>query len=245
MMLDEINPHEILEIAPGASRGEIERAYYLARLAYGSDSLASYSLYSPGERTYILDRIERAYQLLLDEAAGAAPGVPSAGDDAGAAARDVPAGATPRAPVPPPHGLGEAGAGARGDSDGDVEALRVVPAEHPPARSREPVRPVPVRSQIEATDVSRPYNAGALHQIRESRGLNLEEIVKQTKISLKNLRLIESGDYDELPSVVYLRGYLTQYAKCLRLSPADVLADYLEAIGEASGGKGGKLGKHE
>ncbi|MDP3937361.1 MAG: helix-turn-helix domain-containing protein [Deltaproteobacteria bacterium] len=244
-MQDEINPHEILEIAPGASRGEIERAYYLARLAYGSDSLASYSLYSPGERTLILDRIERAYQLLLDEPTGAPPGATSAGDDARAAGREAPAGATPRAPVPPADEFGEAGAGARGNADGNAEGSRVVPAGPPPVRSREPVRPVPVRPQIEATDVSRPYVAGALHQIRKSRGLKLEEIVTQTRISLKNLRLIESGDYDQLPSVVYLRGYLTQYANCLRLSPADVLADYLEAIGGASGGKGGKPGKHE
>ena len=42
--LEEQNHHEVLEIPPGASLEEIERAYQLTRAAYSDDSLALYSL---------------------------------------------------------------------------------------------------------------------------------------------------------------------------------------------------------
>jgi len=232
MTQEQINPHEILEIAPGATRGEIERAYYLARLAYGSDSLASYSLYSPGERTAILERIERAYRLLIDEEPAAQAGDRETGGDDRAAERKAREGGEMRPAAAQGFGATQP-AGRRSAEAAEEPAGQPAP---PSLRSREPVRPVPARAQVEVTDVPRPYDAHALERIRKSRGLSLEEIAAQTKISLKNLRLIESGDYTQLPPVVYLRGYLTQYAQCLRLSPSDVLADYLEVAGEAAGG---------
>ena len=59
--------YEILEIAPDASREEIERAYRLARATYDDDSLAGYSVFGEGDAQALLQRIEAAYQVLSNE----------------------------------------------------------------------------------------------------------------------------------------------------------------------------------
>jgi len=58
------NYYELLEIRPNASTMDIINAYRRAKLAYRSDSLATYSLYDDGEADRIRTEIERAYQIL-------------------------------------------------------------------------------------------------------------------------------------------------------------------------------------
>lgn len=234
MKQSEIDPYEILEIERDAPRPEIERAYYLARLAYSSDSLASYSLYSPGEKSAILERIERAYRILTDR-----------GD---VSPDDAPGSQTPPADALPIEKPGSEPPLPDGPLKrpiaGETLHAGASPAE-PLARlmpqGRGPLLPIPGRPRIEASDVPRPYDAEALRKIRESRGLGLQEISVRTKISRKNLRNIESGDYEALPPNVYLKGYLTQYAQCLHLKPAEVIQDFLEAVAKGKGADG----KHE
>jgi DnaJ-class molecular chaperone len=58
--------YELLNIKRTASVQEIERAYHLCKVTYQEDSIAHYSLVSREERKVILDRIEKAYQILSD-----------------------------------------------------------------------------------------------------------------------------------------------------------------------------------
>jgi flagellar biosynthesis protein FlhG len=188
----DMNPYETLEIDPGASRLEIDSAYALARLTYGDDSPATYSLYSPAERTVMLERVERAYRMLTDPAAEAtiAP-----------ARQEVDLPAKP-APV-------------RG---GGPDASRPL---------RKSYQPIP-RQTVEPTEVPGPYDGPTLRKIRESRGVELEEVARRTKISLANLRFLESNAYEHLPAQVYVRGFLAEYARCLRLDAQAVVRSYLE-----------------
>lgn len=61
------NYYEILEIPYRATWGEIQKAYELAKKTYGTDSIASYSLFDPDDRDLIFKRIEEAYQTLIDQ----------------------------------------------------------------------------------------------------------------------------------------------------------------------------------
>ncbi|WDT75672.1 MAG: helix-turn-helix domain-containing protein [Candidatus Manganitrophus sp.] len=61
------NYYEILEIPYRATWGEIQKAYELAKKTYGSDSIASYSLFDQGDRELIFKKIEEAYQTLIDQ----------------------------------------------------------------------------------------------------------------------------------------------------------------------------------
>ncbi|MGA1875222.1 MAG: helix-turn-helix domain-containing protein [bacterium] len=63
----DMNYYELLNIEPTASSGEIQRAYQQAYQTYQPDSLALYSVLSEAERMHMLERIEHAYRILMDD----------------------------------------------------------------------------------------------------------------------------------------------------------------------------------
>ena len=69
-----------------------------------------------------------------------------------------------------------------------------------------------------------------LKKERESRNLNLEEVSKSTRIKKHILRAIEEDRYDLCPPPFYVKGFLTNYARCLGLDPKDIILKYQELI---------------
>ena len=61
--------YDLLEVPVTAHRDDIERAYPLVRAAYEPGALASYSVFARDEVTQIRERIDAAYQVLMDEEA--------------------------------------------------------------------------------------------------------------------------------------------------------------------------------
>ncbi|PLX22065.1 hypothetical protein C0584_00885 [Candidatus Parcubacteria bacterium] len=80
-------------------------------------------------------------------------------------------------------------------------------------------------NQFSKSEIQTDYDliAKDLKRAREERGLGLEEVSRQTKINLKYLRAIESGDFSALPSGLYARKFLKQYAKFLSLNIDTIL----------------------
>lgn len=64
-----------------------------------------------------------------------------------------------------------------------------------------------------------------LRRCREDQGLSLEEISSRTKIGVCHLQRIEEEDFHFLPARVYLKGFLTAYAREVRLSNPRAVAD--------------------
>lgn len=73
------------------------------------------------------------------------------------------------------------------------------------------------------TDVT----GSALRARRESIGVPLQEIARNTRISIAYLQFIEEDHIKGLPHDAYLRGYLVQYAKALGLDPHTVADGYI------------------
>ena len=67
-----------------------------------------------------------------------------------------------------------------------------------------------------------------LRRLREARGVDLHTISQKTKIGIGHLRAIEDERFDLMPAVVYVRGFLVEYAKFLRIDVKRVLDTYLE-----------------
>lgn len=65
-----------------------------------------------------------------------------------------------------------------------------------------------------------------LREMRMKKGLDLEAVAEGTRISPKNLRAIEEGNFAALPAEVFTRGFYTLYAKCLALDPGEILEMY-------------------
>jgi ribosome-binding protein aMBF1 (putative translation factor) len=67
----------------------------------------------------------------------------------------------------------------------------------------------------------------ALRAVRESQGLSLEELASRTKITVSQLRAIESESFRALPAAVYVRGFVFQLAKVLKLDAERVAKGYV------------------
>jgi flagellar biosynthesis protein FlhG len=71
------------------------------------------------------------------------------------------------------------------------------------------------------------FSGPLLRKVRESQGVELKDITARTKISNSYLAAIEDERFAELPSFVYLRGFVTELAKHLKLDVTQVTRTYL------------------
>lgn len=124
--------------------------------------------------------------------------------------------------------------------------ISIFPEEAEPEARREPE----VDSALEAEramlrqELAREIHAETeftgrlLSKVRESQGIELDEIARHTKIGVAHLKAIESEDFQALPALVYTRGFVQQIAKYLKLDPAQVTRTYLRRfrIGRAAEG---------
>src|SRR5262249_34910155 len=78
-------------------------------------------------------------------------------------------------------------------------------------------------------------NFGAsFKKAREFRGITLDQIAKETRISTRFLAAIENEEFHLLPGGVFNRGFIRTLGERLGLDPAQTLADYerLASAGE-------------
>jgi hypothetical protein len=68
-----------------------------------------------------------------------------------------------------------------------------------------------------------------LKRARESLGLTLEDLEAQTRIQRKYLQAIENGQFDLLPSPIYVRSYIRSYANAVGENPQMLLKFYQPA----------------
>lgn len=78
------------------------------------------------------------------------------------------------------------------------------------------------------------FTGALLRKVRESQGIELGEISNRTKISRAHLTAIEEETWTTLPAVVYVRGFISEYAKYLRLDASQVQRSYLRRMREKS-----------
>lgn len=62
-----------------------------------------------------------------------------------------------------------------------------------------------------------------LRSTREHRGLTIEQVAQDTRISARFLEALEAEQFDELPAPVYVRGFLRSYANYLKVDPQPLL----------------------
>jgi len=202
--LPEQDHYEVLELDAGASAAEIERAYQVAASAYAEDSLATYSLFGEEDVRELRRRVEAAYRVLSDEITR----------------RDYDRALRGDQPEPPALAL-------------ELDPLLETRRGFEPRLEASPPPPPLEGFDEEAQDDALPFDGPRLRRARLRRGLDLERIAGITKISPMYLRSLEEENFDQLPAAVYVRGFVTAYARCVGLEPAAAAAGYLERL-EAS-----------
>lgn len=76
------------------------------------------------------------------------------------------------------------------------------------------------------------FTGSSLKGIRESMGIDLKQISQKTKINRENLEYLEEERFESLPALVYVRGFIMEYAKALNLDPHSVADSYLQSLHE-------------
>lgn len=61
---------------------------------------------------------------------------------------------------------------------------------------------------------------------RQQKGISLETIAASTKLSVRQLEAIESGEFSRLPGGIYNTNYIKQYARAIGFDETDLLAFY-------------------
>lgn len=81
-----------------------------------------------------------------------------------------------------------------------------------------------------------------LRSTRERRGLSIDQVAQDTRISTRFLEALEAEQFDELPAPVYVRGFLRSYAGYLRLDAQPLLDRLVGGDLAASGATEGYVG---
>jgi hypothetical protein len=97
------------------------------------------------------------------------------------------------------------------------------PEPEEPEAMPEPPRPEP-------RVLPEPVTGPDLRRVREERGVALKEIAFASKIGVRFLEYIEADRHAELPAVVYLRGFLQEYARAVGLDPQRTAGSYLSRL---------------
>jgi cytoskeleton protein RodZ len=82
----------------------------------------------------------------------------------------------------------------------------------------------------------------ALRSTREHRGLSIDQVAQDTRISPRFLEALEAEQFNELPAPVYVRGFLRSYANYLKLEPQPLLDRLIGGDVAMPGGAGGYVG---
>ncbi len=274
--------YELLNLSPGASPTEIRDAYQRAKATFQKDSPALYSLMDAEDGAEMLEKIERAYEVLADPrkrreydrrfgpaspkvvSIDRRPPMESGQDDSILVSPRTefkhphpissPGGATGTTPDP---AIREMPAAFRAGTTSDPEPVRpadLASAERPrsinvlpaaaftpspvapitPQAPRASASPSKATSDLELAILNETEWSGAfLRRVREARRLAPEDIMTATRITRVYLSAIEEECFAKLPAPVYIRGFIMQIAKILRLPAEQVTATYLERYRKA------------
>ncbi len=216
--IDELDHYEMLEVARNATPGEIDRAYRLAQETYADGSLALYSIFEKRDAKEIRARLDEAYRVLADPEL-------RAGYDR--EHRVAPPG-TPAPPVEalvaPPESASRAGAGPTASSPRmDAAVLGATSGVFEEGESGYEAEDEPTGD----------FDGPRLRRTRLFRGYEIQQIADVTKVSSLHLRNIEDENFGELPADVYVRGFVTAYAKTIGLDPQHVVPSYMARLQES------------
>jgi flagellar biosynthesis protein FlhG len=206
LRLEEEQTHyEVLETEPGVSDEEVRRAYRNLKEIYSSSSPVVAGLYDDEELAALHARANAAHDTLF------APEKRRLYDLA------LPEADLARA-VRAAAQSGRRGTVANGSGENGSNDRRELRSESP-----EPL-----------VEIGDEVTGAVLRKIRESRGLDLAEISQRTKISERYLRSIEEEKFADMPAAVYVRGFVTEYARMLRIDATRVAELYLRRFRSAT-----------
>lgn len=218
--------YEILEVSSDANHEEIHQAFLRAKQTYSPESPALYSVFSREEAEELMRLIEEAYSILGN------PIKRKAYDDMmreqqkikdSSHLKLISSESTDHKPT---------------EKDAEVDAWTEARLRPPASRSwgeadkgggRTPFSHYKIdetfESEIAAQEV---FDGSFIQKIRQYKNVNLDQVVKATRIGRHYLVAIEANDFHSLPAPVFVRGYVLQVAKILGLPETKVADSFMK-----------------
>lgn len=222
--------YELLEVSPSAGATEIYQAYQRAKATYSPSSPALYTMFTTEEAQQLMSLIEEAYQTLsnknrrtdYDIQIGLIKAKPSHQTSAPIQkAYDL----KPHAPV-------VTATPVVGKTDeswvGEVKIHKKrddLPKGF--ARTRFSVYEIKPEIEEEIKNVQE-CDGQFLQKIRLYKGVNLDQMSEEIKISKSLLVALEANDIDGLPIAVFTRGFVIQIAKILNINEKQLSEAYMK-----------------
>ena len=191
------NYYQVLEIPEHASTDDIYQGYVRAKGAYSQESSAVYSLINQEECKKMLDNIEEAYSILSE------PQKRMQYDNA--------------------RGLNQKNITQNiQEEKKETKNLDKIVAKNRYALNYE------IDDEFEKVlESTTEFTGSLLKKIREYKNIDISRMADMTKVSKTYIVNIENEKIQHMPALVYVRGFVYQYAKCLRLKPDLVASSYI------------------
>jgi curved DNA-binding protein CbpA len=247
--------YEILDVSLNANPETIRTSYIRAKNAYNRDSLAAYSLFDREESKKILQEIEEAYTVLSDSekrrkydeshgivssesvydayhrgnhaVAAFSREASAKADDDRFEFEDDPFRKSAQSQAE------KQGAQASGGAPSHIERLKALQENNQPPGAKTyqvqhafDVDPAMEERIAKLENVNGPF----LKAIREYKKISADEILNILKISRNYLTALEEDDVSKLPANVFVRGFVIQYAKAVRIDHDKVTTAYMDFL---------------
>ncbi|MBL7664776.1 MAG: helix-turn-helix domain-containing protein [Bacteriovoracaceae bacterium] len=236
MELDARNYYEILEVPFSCTQEEINQAYNRAKNSYSGDSAALYSLMTESECSEMLGLIDEAFsilgdpdkRLMYDKARGFDKARQSDDKLRKAALEEKLSGLSRSTDSMLNHekNIVTASRNQMTKEEFDYENKREGKTTRAEAYKKFSLDFSSDKGFEQEIENATEFSGEFLKKIREYKKVTIERMAEMTKVSKTHLRNIEDEATDKLPAIAYIRGFVFQYAKCLKLNPDMVANSY-------------------
>ena len=207
---NDLNYYELFKIPYNASSFEVRQAYKNILAIYEESSLATYALFAEDERKTILSKIEKAFSTLIDDEKRNA--YDKSLVDVGEMPKNLLTAKARQKTVPL------------------FQANTAMTKDNNLARIKKKIREKG-KGKLASALLNRDFISGQdLKNLRESLGIELEEVFEATKISPTALEAIERDDITNLPPTIYLKSFLKSYAEVLQLDAKQLVEGYVKNV---------------
>ncbi|MCP5105764.1 MAG: helix-turn-helix domain-containing protein [bacterium] len=221
--------YEILELESGASANDLTRAYNHLKKLYSSESMATQPIdneWNETDKQQILERVEEAYAALLPFAPEEKP-VPVQEEEAVSVPDEYHAEVAPVVSIE--FDEDDAPSDMQGDSEEISEPFTIWNDEEEETAEEGVDDDDTLAEEFIKTG---PVSGEVFRQMREKRGLSIDELSESTQIPAEMVEYIEQEDFAKLPDAGYLRWFITTYAKTLSIDPRDAADEYMKLYRE-------------
>jgi cytoskeleton protein RodZ len=76
---------------------------------------------------------------------------------------------------------------------------------------------------MEGDSTARPTTGARLSEARQTQGLATADVARRLKLSVGQVEALEAGRYQDLPGPIFVRGFIRNYAKLVKLDAEELL----------------------